>query len=254
MRRSPLSLAAAFVCLVLLVSAVTALAQPAIFVPDKGKRNVPFAFSTRERGLMRAHVLERNQRTDEALAVYESLRVDSPNDREVFDAYVDALLRLKRTSEAQRTLADWLRTHPDSAEANKRMAETYAAARNPALALEYYERAMRIAESGGRRLDPDVLEGLGYALWSLERTTEALLRFNELAAIRPNDAGVSRAIRDLCRQRRTQYVSRWSPYSTDDLCPKTSFWGLGSSDDQPSVVSRYESATTVEPEQSVPTP
>ncbi len=203
---------------------------------------------------MRAQVLERNQRADEALAVYESMLVDRPGDREVLDSYVDVLLRLKRLDEAQRVLTEWIRTHPDSAEAHKRLAETFAAANNQAMAADYYERALRLDESKGNRKDPAALEGLAYALWGLERTAEALIRFNELKALRPGDTNVSSAIRDLCRQRRTEYVSRWTPYSTEDLCPRISLWSFGLSDDQPAKASPAADTSTAGSVQNVSTP
>lgn len=253
MTRSPLPLIVVCAFIVML-AAVSAMAQPALLVTDHGKRDVPFALGPRERGLMRAQVLERNQRADEALAVYGSMLVDRPGDREVLDAYVDVLLRLKRLDEAQRVLAVWVRAHPDTAEAHKRLAETFAAANKQAMAVEYYERALSLAKSKGDSKDTEALEGLAYALWGLERTTEALIRFNELAALRPGDKNVSTAIRDLCRQRRTEYVSRWTPYSTEDLCPKISLWSFGLSDDQPAKTSPAAHTPTAGSVQNVSTP
>ncbi len=178
----------------------------------------PFAFDIQTRERMQARLLERNGRVAEAMAAYQRLLAEHPEDHDIRDEYLDALIRHERHDHAEALLRDWMRREPESPTAARRMAELYMAQGRSAQAAHAYETALRLAERRGDPPDLYALEGLAYAYWDLGKERDALQRFRELETLQPDNMEVREHIRVLCRERRTKYVSPWAPRSRR-LCP-----------------------------------
>lgn len=128
-------------------SAVTATpAAPVISAPPDGEEEAdPFAITERDRVIMLARSIQRQGDLRGSMRYWREALSRWPDDADVLDSYLEVLIDLEDTANAEQLLRPWLARTPDNLQALRQAGRLEIARGTPAASLPYFERLVALA-------------------------------------------------------------------------------------------------------------
>lgn len=153
----------------------------------------PFTITERDRVIMLARAIQRQGDLRGSLTYWREALSRWPDDADVLDAYLEVLIDLEDTANAEKLLHPWLDRAPDNQQALRQMGRLEMARNRAAAGLPYFERLIQLAPANA-----DHAADYAYALLEAGERVRAIEAISRAHDLRPTaESGPSDALAEL---------------------------------------------------------